>query len=65
MSAKNDKFEYFPATTANPIGKYKQPVVYTDTLGENGYPNQVANTQTNTTRGTGAATKGKGFSKAG
>lgn len=21
----NDKFDYFPATTGNPIGKYKQP----------------------------------------
>lgn len=21
----NDKFEFFPATTGNPIGKYKQP----------------------------------------
>jgi hypothetical protein len=29
----------------------------------NGYPNNVANTQTQKTRGTGAATKGTGHSK--
>lgn len=32
-------------------------------LGNNGYPNNVANTQTQKTRGTGAATKGTGHSK--
>ena len=32
-------------------------------LGNNGYPNKVANTQTQKTRGTGAATKGTGHSK--
>ena len=26
--SKNDKFEFFPATTKNPIGKYKQPRQY-------------------------------------
>ena len=31
-------------------------------LGNNGYPNKVANTQTVKTRGTGAATKGTGHS---
>lgn len=32
-------------------------------LGNNGYPNKVANTQTQKTRGTGAAIKGTGHSK--
>lgn len=31
--------------------------------GNSGYPNNVANTQTQKTRGTGAATKGTGHSK--
>lgn len=28
----NDTFEYFPASTANPIGKYKQPKPNTSPL---------------------------------
>jgi hypothetical protein len=41
-----------------------KPKVYTQAdLGNNGYPNKVANTQTQKTRGTGAATKGTGHSK--
>jgi len=32
-------------------------------LGNNGYPNNVANTQTQKTLGTGAATRGTGHSK--
>jgi hypothetical protein len=32
-------------------------------LGNNGYPNNIANTQTEKTRGAGAATKGTGHSK--
>jgi hypothetical protein len=32
-------------------------------LGNNGYPNNIPNTQTEKTRGTGAATKGTGHSK--
>lgn len=32
-------------------------------LGNNGYPNAIPNTQTTKTRGTGAATKGTGHSK--
>ena len=36
---------------------------YKGDLGNNGYPNKVANTQTQKTRGTGAATKGTGHSK--
>jgi len=41
---------------------YKQPkdVPVPNTAG---YPNNVANTQTQKARGTGAATKGTGFSK--
>jgi hypothetical protein len=48
------------------IGEYNQkmPKVYTQAdLGKNGYPNKVANTQTQKTRGTGAATRGTGHSK--
>ena len=45
------------------IGKYKQPSSYSDPMGNNGYPNNVANTQTVKTRGTGAATKGTHSSK--
>ena len=58
MSKANDKFEYFPANTKDPINKYKQPKPYTDALGENGYPNGVANTQTMRTRGTKHTTRG-------
>ena len=59
-----DKFPYFPAT-ANPLpSRANQPVVYTQAnMGNNGYPNNVANTQTLKTRGTGAATKGTNSSK--
>jgi hypothetical protein len=45
------------------IGKYGSPKSYTAPTGNNGYPNNVANTQTQKTRGTGAATKGTGHSK--
>jgi hypothetical protein len=42
----------------------KMPKTYTQAdLGNNGYPNKIANTQTQKTRGTGAATKGTGHSK--
>ena len=57
MSAP-DKATFFPAETKDPIGKYKQPEIYTGDEGNNGYPNNIANTQTVKTRGTGAATKG-------
>ena len=57
MSAP-DKATFFPAETKDPIGKYKQPEIYTGDSGNNGYPNNVPNTQTVKTRGTGAATKG-------
>ena len=58
-----DKFPYFPAT-ANPLpSRANQPVTYTQAdTGNNGYPNNVANTQTQKTRGTGAATKGTNHS---
>ena len=45
---------------ANEYGGVKP---YKGDLGNNGYPNNVANTQTQKTRGTGAATKGTGHSK--
>ena len=45
------------------IGKYDQPKPSHEPLGNNGYPNKVANTQTVKTRGTGAATKGTNSSK--
>jgi hypothetical protein len=50
----------------NDTGEYNQrmPKTYTvSNLGNNGYPNKVANTQTQKTRGTGAATRGTGHSK--
>lgn len=56
-----DKFTYFPAETADPIGKYKQPEPFSTDMGgvENtGYPQSVTNTQTKQTRGCGACTKG-------
>ena len=48
-----------------PASAYAKPHTSTGTnlLGENGYPNNVANTQTLKTRGTGAATKGTNSSK--
>ena len=52
-----DKFNFMPATDSKPIGKYSQPKVYPVTPSA-GYPNEVPNTQTLKTRGTGAATKG-------
>ena len=58
MSQANDKFNYFPAETADPIGKYTQPKEYTDTMGNNGYPNATPNTQTMRTRGTKNTTRG-------
>ena len=52
-----DKFNYLPATTPDPAGKYVQPKTYPVTPVA-GYPNEVPNTQTLKTRGTGAAIKG-------
>ena len=60
----NDTFSYFSAETADPIGKYTQPKVYTVPLNkeDSGYPNNVPNTQTQMTRGGKAQTKGRGHS---
>jgi hypothetical protein len=54
----SDKFEYFPATTPDPLNKYVQPKEYSVDMGQNGYPESIDKTQTVKTRGTGAATKG-------
>ena len=43
--------------------KYGKPTPYKGDLGNNGYPNNVANTQTQKTRGTGAAVRGNKHSK--
>lgn len=61
-----DKFNYFPAETADPIGKYTQPKEYVHDMGgkENvGYPTERVNTQTVRTRGCRACTKGNSHSK--
>ncbi len=42
---------------------YRKPKPYTAPMGNNGYPNKVANTQTQKTRGTGAAERGDKHSK--
>jgi hypothetical protein len=42
---------------------YRKPKTYTQDYGNNGYPNAVANTQTQKIRGTGAATQGTKHSK--
>ena len=44
------------------MAEYNQPKPAHNPLGNNGYPNNIANTQTQKTRGTGAATKGTGHS---
>lgn len=43
--------------------EYKKPQPAPLPPNNNGYPNNVANTQTQKTRGTGAATKGTNHSK--
>lgn len=58
MSKANDKCGFFSVETKDPIGKYTQPKIYKDTMGENGYPNATANTQTMRTRGTKNTTRG-------
>lgn len=63
MSKANDKCLFFSAQTPDPIGKYTQPREYTDTMGENGYPNKIANTQTMRTRGTKHTTRGNSNSQ--
>lgn len=58
MSKANEQPRFFSAETADPIGKYTHPRDYTDTMGKNGYPNKIANTQTLRTRGTKNTTRG-------
>lgn len=43
--------------------KYGKPTPYKGDLGNNGYPNNVANTQTQRTRGCKNTTRGFGHSK--
>jgi hypothetical protein len=62
MSQANDKFQFFSPDTKDPIGKYTQPRPYTDKMGENGYPNNIQNTQTLRTRGTKHTTRGNSSS---
>ena len=45
------------------IGKYGQPKTYSVPMGNNGYPNKIANTQTERTRGCKNTTRGYGHSK--
>lgn len=52
MAEHDDTNEYGP-----------EPKAYKVDMGTNGYPNNVANTQTQKTRGTGAATRGNKHSK--
>ena len=56
---KNDKWDFMPADTKDPCNKYVQPKEYSCSLGENGYPNGIPNTQTVRTRGGKAQTKGR------
>ena len=56
--ADSDNWSYLSAS-ANPLpSRRQQPREYTAPLGENGYPNKVANTQTMRTRGTKNTTRG-------
>jgi hypothetical protein len=56
----SDTFKYFPADTANPIGKYTQPRVNTKPLPEGaGYPQTGMKTSGIQVRGGKAQTKGK------
>ncbi len=57
-----DKFEYC-SLTGDPIGKYAQPKPYTKPTPSTGYPNAIANTQTQRTRGTKNTERGFGHSK--
>jgi len=58
MSNANDKFDYFPAETADPTNKYKQPRPYTAPTPNTGYPAEMPRTQTVPFRGAGAAIRG-------
>lgn len=63
--AKDNEGWSFLGANENPLpSRSKQPEAYTQSdLGNNGYPNGVANTQTVETRGSGAAIKGTKSSK--
>ena len=57
--AKDNTGWPFLGAGENPLpSRAKQPMDYTVDMGNNGYPNNVARTDTVKTRGTGAATKG-------
>ena len=61
--ANSDKWSYL-SISANPLpSRSQQPKDYTANVDNTGYPNKIANTQTQKIRGTGAATKGTGHSK--
>ena len=54
----NDKYDFFPADTKDPLNKYKQPTPNPSPLPPGaGYPD-TAKTSGIKIRGTGAATKG-------
>jgi hypothetical protein len=56
----NDKFDFFPVETKDPIGKYTQPRPNTNVLPEgSGYPETDVKTSGIQVRGGKAQTKGK------
>ena len=55
----NDKFDFFPADTANPIGKYTQPRPNTHTMPPGACYPDTAKTSGIVVRGGKAQTKGK------
>ena len=56
--ANSDKWSYLSAS-ANPLpSRRQQPMDYSVDLGNSGYPNKIANTQTMRTRGTKNTTRG-------
>jgi len=58
MSKANNKSNLLPANTASPTNKYAQPKAYSGDMGNTGYPNGIANTQTLRTRGTKNTSRG-------
>ena len=60
--ADSDKWSYLSAS-ANPLpSRRQQPMDYTVDMGNNGYPNNIPNTQTLRTRGTKNTTRGNSSS---
>jgi len=56
--ADSDKWSNLSAS-ANPLpSRRQQPMDYSVDMGNNGYPNEIANTQTMRTRGTKNTTRG-------